>query len=146
MKINRQVGEAVAFLFLRQFDIEAHRRSPALRRAFVGGGHDARPTTGDDRKIMFRELFAEAHGRPVIRVARGGARRTEDGHRRTEVRERFKRFDELAHDAQDAPWVFLGERRAMIVHGRKLAVRQSGNKPDGCDGKRSAEHRLGAVG
>ena len=73
VKMQWKVGELIPLLFVRQFDVQANRRSPALGRPFVRRLHDPWPTAGNDGNLVSRELFTQLHGNLVIGITARGS-------------------------------------------------------------------------
>ena len=93
-------------LLHRQFDIETDRPAARLFGSAVGGPHDAGAAAGDHAVAGFDQHRAGLPGGLIIRRILRSPGGTE--HRQQVVRHpahRFKTFDKLGHDAQNAPGV-----------------------------------------
>jgi len=116
MKVNRDVGVAVAALLVRQFDVEADGFAAGVFRAFVRGFHDAGAAAGDDGEIVLGEALGDVVRGAIKFVGRLGARGAKNRHGRADLGQRLKRIHELGHDAEDAPRVFADE--IVVAHGQ----------------------------
>jgi phosphohistidine phosphatase len=130
MKVHGQIGVGIAFLLMRQFDIQADGFAFAQKRAFVRGFHDTGAAARDDGNVEMREAFAQLDRSFVILVIGLGARRTINSDRRANMREGFKGFDKFAHNAKHAPGVFLDEMRSRMIHGGETNRRRKAKQ--GC--------------
>lgn len=118
MKMDRDIRVRIAFLFVRQFDVQADGSSLGRQCAAVGSFHDARSAAGDDGEIVFGQFPREMNGGFVIPIGRQQSRGAEHGYAGPDLRECFKRIHEFRHDAKNAPRVFLDEGELVVaVHG-----------------------------
>ena len=118
MEIDRDVGEAISFLFERQLDVQSDGFPLRFGSATIGGFHDAGAAAGDDGEFVFGQAFGDIDGGAIERIAWRRARRAEDRDGEAELGEGFERIDKFGHDAEDAPGIFTHETEGVLVHAR----------------------------
>ena len=121
MKLDGDIGKAIARLLMGQFDVQSDRFAAGLRRAFVGGFHDAGAAAGNDGEIMLGQALGNRGRRLIILVRRLGAGRSKDRHGGANLRHGLKRIDEFGHDPKNAPGV-LADKCITIAHARRIDV------------------------
>src|SRR5579883_631199 len=70
MEIDRDIGKAVASLFVRQLDVQTHGFPFHRSRSPVCRFHNSRAAPGYDREIVFCQAFCQFDCRLVIGVLR----------------------------------------------------------------------------
>ena len=87
-----------------------------------------RSSAGDHRHAGFGQVAAQPASPPVLGVGTPNPGRTEDADRRTDVGERVEALDELAEDAQRAPWIgvleieFRADLEELLILGRAFGL------------------------
>ncbi len=122
MEFDRLVGIAVHVLLEGELDVEPERSRTRFVRALVGRFHEARPATSDDRISRLAEQARGLDGRFVGGLSRLDPRRTENGYRLAEFRERVESFHELAHDTQHPPRIAAVKRHARDGRARQQSL------------------------
>lgn len=97
---------AIGELFEGKGDVEADAGAAGFEGALVGGLHDSGSAAGDDGEAAFDEACADLLCEGVVGVEGVGAGGAEDGDGLADLAEHFEAFDELGHDAEDAPGFF----------------------------------------
>src|SRR5207249_2016555 len=59
MKVNGEISVTIAFLLVREFDVQAHRFAPSERGALIGRFHQPGPAARDHCQIMFRQSASQ---------------------------------------------------------------------------------------
>src|ERR1044071_9749972 len=130
VEVNRDIGETISLLLMRQLDIEADGLSFGQCRAFVGRLHDPRSAAGDDSQVVFGQAFGQLDRGLVIGVSGQHSRGAENRNARADLGEDFKRIDEFRHNPEDAPVILLDEGDfGSVVHSGHLTCIIRSDKP-----------------
>src|SRR5688500_2818813 len=121
-EVHRGVDVRIRSLFEWKLDIAADRATAAEFRALVGGFHDSRPGAGDDVVAGDGEEPRGFLRGLVHRIVGPRARRTEKRDALRHFGEHVEPLDELAHDAQHAPRIGLGEVQVPWFRLQQLRV------------------------
>ena len=123
VEVQRKVGVAVALLLAGQFDVQADGFTAALRRALVGGLHDARAAAGNDAELVPGKFPGNVMRGAVILVAGLHPRRAENAHGGAGLGKRQERVHEFGHDAENAPRIFA-HMKSGVTHGGSITRRR----------------------
>ena len=97
------VGVCVAFLFVGQVNVQAHRGAARFKGAFVAGFHKAWSAAGDYTVAGFYQFGGQLRGFLIQRIARLGPGRTENGHTFLHFVEGVEAIHNLSYDFEHPP-------------------------------------------